>query len=114
MGELHSLIIHHGREKARELVPARQRRLVYVAAEVLADEAQSLGITYSGFCLTGFPHKKLDDTEVWEKRGLDLPPGSGGMGSERHAATSMVISSMLALAGGRRGPLERGAVVSKK
>src|SRR6187402_2243461 len=29
---------------------------------------------------------------------LDLPPGSGGMGSERHAALSMVIPSMLALA----------------
>jgi hypothetical protein len=72
VGELHSLIIHHGREKARELVPARQRRLVDVAAEVLADEAQSLGITYSGFCLTGFPHKKLNDTEVWEKRGHNV------------------------------------------
>ena len=29
---------------------------------------------------------------------LDLPPGSGGMGSERHAAWSMVTPSMLALA----------------
>ena len=29
---------------------------------------------------------------------LDLPPGSGGLGSERHAAWSMVIPSMLALA----------------
>jgi hypothetical protein len=29
---------------------------------------------------------------------LDLPPGSGGMGSERHAAWSMVSPSMLALA----------------
>ena len=31
-----------------------------------------LGITYSGFCLTGFPHKKLNDTEVWEKRGHNV------------------------------------------
>jgi hypothetical protein len=34
------------------MVPARHRHLVDVAAEVLADEAQNLGITYSGFCLT--------------------------------------------------------------
>ncbi len=29
---------------------------------------------------------------------VDLPPASGGMGSESHAALSMVIPSMLALA----------------
>jgi hypothetical protein len=29
---------------------------------------------------------------------LDLPPWSGGVGSERHAASSMVIPSMLARA----------------
>jgi transposase len=29
---------------------------------------------------------------------LDLPPASGGVGSEYHAAASMVIPSMLALA----------------
>ena len=32
------------------------------------------------------------------KTDVDLPPGSGGVGSERHAALSMVIPSMLALA----------------
>jgi hypothetical protein len=66
------------------MVPASQRRLVDVAAEVLADEAQSLGITYSGFCLTGFPHKRLSDTQVWEKRGhnvtLLVEPGRLKMG----------------------------------
>jgi hypothetical protein len=31
-------------------------------------------------------------------RFVDLPPESGGVGSERHAAASMVIPSMLALA----------------
>lgn len=51
------------------MVPAKQRVLVDMAAEVLASEAQRLGITYSGFCLTGFPHKRLADSITWEKRG---------------------------------------------
>jgi hypothetical protein len=54
------------------MVPAHERHLVDVAAEVLADDTQNLGITYSGFCLTGFPHKRLDDTKVWEKRGHNV------------------------------------------
>jgi hypothetical protein len=29
---------------------------------------------------------------------MDLPPGSGGVGSERHAATGVTIASMLTLA----------------
>jgi hypothetical protein len=72
VGNLHNLVIQHGREKAREMVPLRHRHLVDVAAEVLAEEAQGLGITYSGFCLTGFPHKRLEDTQVWEKRGHNV------------------------------------------
>ncbi len=84
MGELHTLVLLHGREKAREMVPAKQRALIDIAAEVLCDDAQRLGITYSGFCLTGFPHKKLDDAEVWEKRGhnvtLLVEPGRLRMG----------------------------------
>ncbi len=84
MGELHRLVLLHGKEKAREMVPAKQRALVDIAAEVLCDDAQRLGITYSGFCLTGFPHKKLADDEVWEKRGhnvtLLVEPGRLRMG----------------------------------
>ncbi len=51
------------------MVPWKQRLLVDIAAEILADEAQSIGIPYSGFCLTGFPHKKLADEAPWEKHG---------------------------------------------
>lgn len=84
MGELHRLVLLHGKERAREMVPAKQRPLVDIAAEVLCDDAQRLGITYSGFCLTGFPHKKLGDDEVWEKRGhnvtLLVEPGRLRMG----------------------------------
>ena len=30
---------------------------------------QDIGITYSGFCLTAFPHKRLADDAPWEKKG---------------------------------------------
>jgi hypothetical protein len=72
VGDIHRLVVQLGREKAREMLPPRQRHLADVAAAVLADEAQNLGITYSGFCLTAFPHKRLADSDVWEKRGHNV------------------------------------------
>jgi hypothetical protein len=69
MGEVHRLVLAHGREKARDMVPASQRRLVDVAAEVMAEDAQSLGITYSGWCLTALPHKRLADDQPWSRSG---------------------------------------------
>jgi hypothetical protein len=52
------LVLDFGSEKARELVEVRYRPLVDIAREVLADERQQIGISYSGFCLTSLPHKK--------------------------------------------------------
>ncbi len=69
MGDIHELVIKHGRETARAMVRPEDRPLVDIAAEILADERQNLGITYSGFCLTSLPHKKLADDAPWEKRG---------------------------------------------
>src|ERR1700730_14010671 len=66
---LHRLVLIHGRERAREMVPAKQRSLVDIAAEVLADEQQTIGISYTGFCLTSLPHKRLPDEQAWEKHG---------------------------------------------
>ena len=66
---VHQLVLVHGRERAREMVPARQRLLVDIAAEVLADERQNIGISYTGFCLTSLPHKRLPDDEAWQKHG---------------------------------------------
>jgi hypothetical protein len=51
------------------MVTARQRPLVDIAAEVMADETQRIGISYTGFCLTSLPHKKLPDDQTWEKKG---------------------------------------------
>src|SRR5688572_17889542 len=43
------------------------------------------------------PDPERDGVAAWT-RAVDLPPWSGGAGSERHAALSMVIPSMLARA----------------
>ena len=66
---VHRLGLLHGREKAREMVPQERRLLVDIAAEVLSDETQSIGISYTGFCLTSLPHKRLADDQPWEKKG---------------------------------------------
>jgi hypothetical protein len=63
------LVLVHGREQAKRMVQPEQRRLVDIAAEVLGDDAGRIGITYTGFCLTGLPHKRLPDDQPWEKRG---------------------------------------------
>ena len=51
------------------MVPEKQRALVDIAAEVLADEQHRIGISYTGFCLTSLPHKRLPDDQTWEKKG---------------------------------------------
>lgn len=66
---VHHLVLVHGHERAREMVPQKQRQLVDIAAEVLADERQNIGISYTGFCLTSLPHKRLPDDQAWQKQG---------------------------------------------
>src|SRR3954452_16114655 len=76
---IHRLVLLHGRDQARQMVDAPSRPLVDIAAEILADESRAIGITYSGFCLTGLPHKRLADDVAWKKRGhrvtLMVEPG---------------------------------------
>ena len=87
MGEIHRLILSHGRDKARDMVPVSQRRLIDVAAEVMAEDAQSLGITYSGWCMTALPHKRLPDDQPWSRSGyrctLLVEPGRLQIGRGR-------------------------------
>jgi hypothetical protein len=66
---IHQLVLVHGHERAREMVPAKHRQLVDIAAEVMADERQNIGISYTGFCLTSLPHKRLPDDAAWQKQG---------------------------------------------
>ena len=65
MADLHELIIRHGREAAREMVPARQRSLVDIAAEILTAETNDFAATYAGFCLTSLPHRD-PGVRTWE------------------------------------------------
>ncbi len=70
MGTIHELVMRHGREGALEAIRRTNpddRRLVDIAARVLAEESQALGITYSGFCMTSLPHKRLADEAIWER-----------------------------------------------
>ena len=77
--DLHHLVLVHGRQAAKEMVSEKQRQLVDIAAEVMADESQAIGISYAGFCLTSLPHKRLPDNETWQKKGhrvtLLIEPG---------------------------------------
>jgi hypothetical protein len=66
--KLHDLILQHGRDAARELVPSEQRHLVDLAAAVLGDDKLTLGYLYSGFAMTGLPHRRLPaDDQVWRR-----------------------------------------------
>lgn len=80
MGQLHHLITRMGREQAKALqTDPEQRSLVDIAAAVLEEERQDLGITYSGFALTALPHRRLPDDQPWERKGhrirLLIEPG---------------------------------------
>lgn len=79
MAEVHQLVLRHGREAAREMLPREQRHLVDIAAEMLADDAQTFNVTYSGFCLTGLPHRSLPDDAIWTRTNgrvtLSVTPG---------------------------------------
>jgi hypothetical protein len=62
MAEIHELVIRHGREAARALARnAEERRLIDLAAEVLAEEHEAIGISYAGFCMVSLPHRDPGD-----------------------------------------------------
>jgi hypothetical protein len=73
------LVLIHGRDQARTMVEPQHKRLVDIAADVLSDDCGRIGITYTGFCLTSLPHKRLADNQPWEKKGhrvtLLIEPG---------------------------------------
>ncbi|MBI1318966.1 MAG: pirin [Candidatus Hydrogenedens sp.] len=72
MGELHQLVLRKGREAAKRYVPEGERKLVDIAATVLEEESNALGITYSGFCLTSLPHRRLPDGISWKRQSPKL------------------------------------------
>jgi hypothetical protein len=81
MAEVHRLVLVHGVDGARAMAANRaERRLVDLAARVLAEESDALGFSYAGFCMTSLPHKRLQDaTREWYRENgrysLMIEPG---------------------------------------
>lgn len=78
---IHGLVLAHGHQAARRLARTPlERRLVDVATRLVAEDDPGIGITYSGFCLTALPHKRLPDSDSWHRRGtkvaLTIDPGT--------------------------------------
>jgi hypothetical protein len=72
MAEVHQLIIKHGIEEARRQAGTKHERMVIEAAyQVLSDDAEKMGFTYSGFALTSLPHKPQTEL-VWKREGHNL------------------------------------------
>ena len=61
------LVLAHGREAAKTMVDLESRSLIRIASEVMADETERKGFSYSGLCLTSLPHRKLPDDQAWER-----------------------------------------------
>lgn len=72
MGAVHDLVLKHGAETARSLATTKQEKLcVDIAARMLAEEEEHMGVTHAGFALTSLPHKAIDDP-VWVKDGYHV------------------------------------------
>ena len=72
MAEVHQLIVLHGIEEARRQAASKhERALVEAAYQVLSEDAERMGFTYSGFALTSLPHKPEEAT-VWRREGHNL------------------------------------------
>jgi len=72
MEEVHQLIIKHGVEEARRQAMTKHERMVVEAAyQVLSDDAEKIGFTYSGFALTSLPHKP-QESSTWRREGHNL------------------------------------------
>jgi hypothetical protein len=72
VAEVHRLIVHRGVEEARrQAMTKHERALVEAAYQVMSEEADRLGFTYSGFALTSLPHKPQAEP-VWRREGHNL------------------------------------------
>ena len=72
MANVHRLIVEQGVEETRkQAVTKHERAVVEAAYQVLSEEADKLGFTYSGFALTSLPHKPQTDN-VWRREGHNL------------------------------------------
>lgn len=72
MADVHELIVREGIEQARQQAQSRHERAVVEAAyQVLSEDTERMGFTYSGFALTSLPHKPQPDG-IWRREGHNL------------------------------------------
>jgi hypothetical protein len=72
MAEVHQLIIRNGIEEARRQAATKhERQMIEAAYQVLSEDAERMGFTYSGFALTSLPHKPQSEL-VWRREGHNL------------------------------------------
>jgi hypothetical protein len=72
MAEVHQLILLHGVDEARrQAVTKHERQVVEAAYQVLSEDAERMGFTYSGFALTSLPHKP-QQAATWRREGHNL------------------------------------------
>ena len=72
MAEVHQLILQQGIEEARRQAATKhERQLVEAAYQVLTEDAEKIGFTYSGFALTSLPHKP-QESGVWRRESHNL------------------------------------------
>jgi len=72
MVSVHRLIVEQGIDAARALAATKhERALVEAAYQVVSEEQEKLGFTFSGFALTCLPHKPLKEN-IWRKEGHNL------------------------------------------
>jgi hypothetical protein len=72
MAEVHRLIVRQGVEEARRQAQTKhERSIVEAAYQMLSEEADKVGFSYSGFALTCLPHKPKQEG-VWRREGHNL------------------------------------------
>jgi hypothetical protein len=85
MDNVHWLIRTKGIEEARrQAVTKRERQVVEAAYQVLSDDDERIGFSYSGFALTSLPHKPIKEL-TWKREcpNLKLVIQSGVDGNEK-------------------------------
>src|SRR3954452_19937289 len=72
MAQIHQFIVREGIAEARRQAQTKHERLVVEAAyQVLSEDAEKIGFTYSGFALTSLPHKPQTEN-IWRREGHNL------------------------------------------
>jgi hypothetical protein len=72
MAEVHQLILQQGIAEARRQAVTKHERIVVEAAyQVLSEDAEKMGFSYSGFALTSLPHKPQREG-IWRREGHSI------------------------------------------